>query len=116
MGSVKDPAALDRYRRVLVELSHVRDYILWQEGALDRLSRHLPNTTAALIHRLMHDYAAAGGMIDQVEETRDEYKWWKFHYDLRLPISGQRIYIETVFDDHDDLDDCVIHVVNIHPA
>jgi hypothetical protein len=116
MGSVKDPEALDRYRRVLIELSHVTDYIVWEEGALDRLSRHLPGVGTRRIHELMHNHAACNGKIDQVEETREEFMWWKFHYDMRLSILGQRIYIETVLDDHEDVLDCVIHVVNIHPV
>jgi hypothetical protein len=116
MGRMKDPIALERYRRVLINLGHVRDYIQWKRGALERVSRHLPNVAAELVHQLMIEHARAGGKIDQVEETREDYVAWKFHYDLRLPISGQRIYIETVFDDREDDDDCVIYVVNIHPA
>jgi hypothetical protein len=113
---MKDPAALARYRRLLIELSHVTGYVQWRKGALERLSRHLPNVGVRLIHELMQRHAEGGGKIDQVAETRPEYTGWKFHYDLRLPISGQRIYIETVFDDCEDLDRCTIYVVNIHPA
>lgn len=113
---MKDPAALGRYRQVLIELSHVTDYIQWEDGALRRLSEHLPGVGIRLIHELMHDHAASGRKIDQVEEKRPEYIGWRFHYDLRLPVSGQRFYIETVLDDHPDIEDCVIHVVNIHPA
>jgi hypothetical protein len=116
MGSAKDPEALQRYRRVLLNLGHVRDYIQWKRGALERVSRHLPNVAAELIHQLMIEHVREGGKIDQVVETREEYEWWKFHYDLRLPISGQRIYIETVFDNKEDDEDCVIYIVNIHPA
>jgi hypothetical protein len=116
MGSVKDAAALERYRRVLLDFWHITDQIQWNKGALDRLSQHLPNIGKKLIHELMHEHVVRGGPIDQVEEKREEYVWWRFHYDLRLPISGQRIYIETVFDDHPDPEDCTIHVVNIHPA
>ena len=116
MGDARDPAALQRYRQVLVNLGHVTGYILWKKGALERLAEHLPNVSTKLIHQLMRSHVAEGGKIDQVEETRAEYKFWRFHYDLRLPVSGQRIYIETCFDDEEDPEDCVIYIVNIHLA
>jgi hypothetical protein len=114
MGKPKDPAALERYRRVIVELSHVHNYIQWQDGALERLFRYVPNATTKGIHQAMRDHVVTGGEIDQVEETRDEYLHWRFHYDLRLPVSGLRVYIETVLDE-DDPDDPFIWIVNIHP-
>jgi len=62
----------------------------------------------------MRKHVLAGGKIDQVEEKRPEYVTWRFHYDLRLPISGRRVYIETVLDQADEIEDCTIWVVSIH--
>ncbi len=74
--------------------------------------------------RLMYEYVKAGGEIDQQPETRstDEWKddaagwdYFKFHYDLRIPIDDKIVYFETRLI-CDDPDDPIIHVVNIHGA
>jgi hypothetical protein len=62
----------------------------------------------------MRKHVLAGGKIDQVEEKRPEYVTWRFHYDLRMPISGRRVYIETVLIQANDIEDCTIIVVNMH--
>lgn len=74
---------------------------------------NLPNVTIQLIHQLMAEHVTAGGRVDQVEETRPEYTEWRFHYDLRLPVSDRRIYLETVLDQAEDIDDCTIWIVNM---
>jgi hypothetical protein len=99
---------------VLLKLGHVGGYIQWKRLPLTWLAENLPNMTAKLIHQLMVEYVMSGGQIHQVEETRPEYVAWRFHYDLRLPISNRRVYIETALDDADDPEDCTIWVVNMH--
>ena len=50
----------------------------------------------------------------EVIERRPEYVFWRFHYDLRMPISNRRVYIETVFEHEPDPEDCTIWIVNMH--
>ncbi|MEP0842982.1 MAG: hypothetical protein HRF43_09750 [Phycisphaerae bacterium] len=110
----KDQAALDCYREVLLNFGRVAGYIQWRQLPWSWLSTNLPGITQRLIHELMIEYVAAGGEIDQVAETRPEYVAWRFHYDLRLPISGRRVYIETVLDQADGPEDSTIWIVNMH--
>jgi hypothetical protein len=114
MAKPKDQDALDCYTKVLLDLGHCRDYIRWQPQALKWLSVELENVGVQLVHVAMQEYVKAGGKIDQVEERRPEYFSWRFHYDLRLPISGRRVYVETVLDQAKEIEDCTIWVVNIH--
>jgi hypothetical protein len=67
----------------------------------------------------LHDYEQAGGTIDQQAETRELWRTLHdFHYDLRQPIGGRLIYVETrlIYRNADDPDDPIIDVVNIHDA
>jgi hypothetical protein len=114
MGKVIDREAMDAYRQVLLTLGSTTGYILWRNLPLLWLSRNLPNLTTKLIQELMIEHVAAGGEIDQVLERRPEYLCWRFHYDLRMPISNRRVYIETVFVHEPDPEDCQIWVVNMH--
>jgi hypothetical protein len=50
-----------------------------------------------------------------VPETRPEWNDRPFHYELRIPIAGRLIYVETILID-DDPTDPVIRVVSIHDA
>jgi hypothetical protein len=114
MAKPKDSAALECYRQVLLNFGHVQGFIEWERLPYTWLRTNLPNVNARQVHQLMIAHVASGGEIDQVEERRPEYVAWKFHYDLRLPISGRKLYIETVFEQADDPEDCTIHVVNVH--
>lgn len=107
-------AALDAYRKVLIELGSVTGYIQWKPVPLDWLHRNLSNVTVRLIHEAMISHAIAGGTIDQVVEKRPLWIQWQFHYDIRLPILDRRIYIETVFEHEPCLEDCTIWVVSLH--
>jgi hypothetical protein len=61
----------------------------------------------------MWQHVAGGGEIDQVAETREDYRnRYPYHYDFRLPIAGRLIYIETCCDD--TMMGPTIYVVNIH--
>jgi hypothetical protein len=114
MGKVTDETALKAYRDVLLNWGMVTGYIQWKQLPLEWLSKNLPNVGAKLIHEAMIEHVKAGGEIDQVVERRPTWIEWKFHYDLRLPVSDRRIYIETVFEHESCLDDCTIWIVNIH--
>lgn len=110
----KDEAALKCYREVLRRFGLVTGYIQWKGLPQTWLGVNLPNVTTKLVHELMVKRAAPNAGIDQISETRPEYSHWRFHYDLRISIFGRRVYIETVFDQKEDPEDCTIFVVNMH--
>lgn len=114
MRKAHDQAALDAYRRVLLDLGHVNGYIQWRRVPREWLGRELGGYTLKAINSLMAAHVEGGGEIHQVVETRPEYTEWRFHYDLRLPISQRRVYVETVFRHEPDFADCEIIVVNMH--
>jgi hypothetical protein len=113
MRKAKDQAALDCYREVLLKLGQVTDYIQWKELPLCWLFENLPNINVKLVHELMAEHVQSGGEIYQVEETRPEYVWWRFHYDIRMPLSGRRVYIETVLEQGEDAEASTIWIVNL---
>lgn len=114
MGKPADRDALECYRAVLLRYGQVKGYIMWKSLPFRWLNENLPNVSARLLHELMIAHVESGGEIDQVQERRPEYVAWRFHYDLRLPVSGTKLYIETVLDQADDPADCTIWVVNVH--
>lgn len=116
MGQTHDPNELAKYKGVLLTLGHVTGYISWKELPRTWLDRNLPGCTQKMVHQLMADHVRNGGQIDQTVEKRPEHTQWRFHYDLRMPITGRRVYIETVFVHETDPEDCVIYVVNMHDA
>ena len=80
------------------------------------MKRELSNVTLKEIGRLMHEYVAAGGIIDEVFETRPEWSDYEFHHDLRFIIGETPVYIETRLNFRLPLvkDLSTILVVNIH--
>ncbi len=93
-------------------------FIVFTELAQEWVRLNLPNFTAREIGRLMQAYVAGGGEIDRQKETRPEWTIHEYHYDLRIPVEGRKVYIETrlFYDAPEDPDDPVIHVVSIHDA
>jgi hypothetical protein len=60
---------------------------------------------------------ASGGQIDDVRETRPEWRdQHEFHYDLRFTIQDQPVYVETRLNYREPFapDESWILVVNIH--
>ena len=110
-----DATSLKAYRNALANWPFT-DFIRWTEKALTDLRRKLEGFSAKEIGRAMHEYVEAGGEIDAVAETRPEWSEHRFHYDLRLNIEGQPIYLETrlFFTNAADPDDPWIHVVSLH--
>ena len=96
MPSLNDPDLLALYLEALQEWNF-DGYIEWKPRPRDWLRENLGNFTQRVVGRLMYEHVLAGGEIDQVQETREEYRDSDpFHYDFRLPIGGRLIYIETV--------------------
>lgn len=79
--------------------------------------RELDSASLKEVSRLMFEYAAGGGEIDEVVETRPEWRdLHEFHHDLRIPIQRKLVYIETRLNYRSPFvaDDSSIVVVNIH--
>jgi hypothetical protein len=114
MAKPKDQVALDRYCQVLREFAGYSGYIQWRRLPSEWLAANLPNIGLRRMHELMAEHVASGGKVDQVEELRQEYVEYGFHYDLRMAIDGRRVYMETVLDQADHVEDCTIWVVNMH--
>lgn len=68
--------------------------------------------------KMLHEYVVAGSEIDQMVETRPEWTVYSHHYDLRLKMDEQVVYVETRLDysNSDDPDDPIITIVNVHLA
>ena len=117
MPPLTDPTRLAAYRDALGNWN-VADYIQFELTTEARrwIKRELDGVTLKEIKRLMYQYVAAGGEIDEVRETRPEWAEHEFHYDLRLSIQKKLVYIETRLNHREPLapDEAWILVVNIH--
>jgi hypothetical protein len=75
---------------------------------------YLPGLTPKQIKEQLYLYALDNGTVTRVVEQRQEYRHWKYHYDLWPTIDGQTYYFETRFD-CDDPDEPVIYVMRFKP-
>jgi hypothetical protein len=115
---LSDPDRLAAYTDALANWSFT-DYIQFHltEQAYRWIRRELGGLTLKDLGRLIHEYVAAGGTIEEVKETRPEWcELYEFHYDLRITILGKTVYVETRL--HHRLpvvaDESWILVVNVH--
>jgi len=113
MAKPADKEALQTYREVLLEFGGFKDYVIWRPRAFGWVSAELDGMTAKYFVELMQDFVRRGGEIDQVIETREDYVYYRFHYDLRMPVSGRSLYVETAFEHKPDIEDCTIIIVNV---
>ena len=115
MAPLSDPELLARFVEALKEWN-CDGFIQWKRLPAEWLRKNLDGYTRKAISRLMCDHVVNGGAIDQVTETREDYRnLYPYHYDFRIPIAGRLVYIETRFDETDKMGPTV-HVVNIHDA
>ena len=112
MARLTNPTLLSRFRQVLSSWNFT-GYITWKEVARQWVQANLQELTPRAIGELMFNYFESGGEIDEVPETRPEWDTVKYHYDFRIPIKDERIYIETILN-LDEPDDPILHVVSIH--
>lgn len=117
MAPLTDPPRLQAYKDALANWSF-KDYIQFEltESAYAWVKRELDNISLQEIGRLMHEYIAEGGEIDEVRETRPEWSDFEFHYDLRFTIQGKPVYLETRLNYKLPIrdDESTILVVNVH--
>ncbi len=90
-------------------------FIQWKRLPTEWLRSHLEGYDPKSIGELMYEHVFGGGEIDQVVETREDYRnLYSHHYDFRITIAGRLIYIETRFDETKM--GPTVYVVNIHYA
>ena len=117
MAPLADPILLTAYQNALAN-RRFEGYVNWTELAARWVRSELEGLTTSAVVELMHDHVMSGGTIDQVPETRPEWRHHEYHYDLRMDIGGRRVCLEPrlEFDDPTNPDDPVILVANIHDA
>jgi hypothetical protein len=112
-----DPDRLAAYKDALANWN-VTDYVQFEltEQAQRWIERELGYIKYREIGRLMYEYVASGGPIDEVRETRPEWADYEFHYDLRFTIHDKPVYIETRLHWRHPVvpDESWILVVNVH--
>ena len=97
MAPLTDPTRLAAYKDALGNW-RFDGYVRFDEltqSAYEWIKRELDGISLREIGRLMHEHVEAGGVVDEVRETRPEWPDERFHYDLRLTIQGVPVYIET---------------------
>ncbi len=114
MPPLKDRKLVERILEALKEWN-CDGFIQWKRLPVEWLRKNLEGHDPKSIGSLMYEHVANGGEIDQVVETREDYRnLYPYHYDFRIPIAGRLIYIETRFDE--EKMGPTVYVVNIHDA
>jgi hypothetical protein len=114
MPPLTDLEILAKFRHILGEWC-CTGYVTWKPVARQWVENNLEGFTTRAIGEEIFRHVNAGGEIDQVKESRQEWSEFRFHYDFRVSIEGRLLYVETVLLE-DDPDDPTIHVVSIHDA
>ena len=83
MPPLEDPEFLKAIKAVLTNW-YVTDYVTAKDEALEWAGKNLPEFRLKALAQLMNEHVCAGGVIDQVRETRPEWNDWPFHFDFRL--------------------------------
>lgn len=114
MARLTDPVILASFQHALSQWQFT-GYITWKPVARAWVEQNLEGLTTRFLGEEMYRFFSSGGEIDQVRETRPEWREHRFHYDFRMTIGSRLLYIETILVD-DDPDDPTVHVVSIHDA
>lgn len=86
--------------------------VSWKRVPAEWVRKNLDNVTPEAINNLLLEHIAHGKEINQVEETREEYRHHQYHYDFIICVCGRRIYVETTLVDHKM--GPIVTVVNVH--
>jgi hypothetical protein len=98
MSRLTDPDVLALLMEAL-ENWRWRGFVEWKRTAVEWVRKNLGRHNEDSINRLMYEHVLGGGEVDQVRETREEYRdEHGFHYDFRLQVGERWIYIETTLD------------------
>ena len=113
MPPLRDAEVIGKFRLAFEERSS--GGVLWKRLPAEWVRKNLDGCTQQSIDRLLHKHITEGGEIDQVCETREDYRHLhEHHFDFRITVSGRRIYVETVL--AEGKMGPTVTVVNIHDA
>jgi hypothetical protein len=107
-----------RHCRTVLGFWEYHCYIHAKRSVAEWIRKELEGYTFDELKRLMYEHENGGGEVDEVRETRPEWRdEAEFHHDMRLGLpGGRRIYIETVLVMALDPEDSEIVIVNMHDA
>ncbi len=114
MAPLTDPEILAKFGHAL-RYWRFTGYVTWKAVARQWVEENLEGWSTRAIAEEVFRHFDAGGQIDQIRETRPEWTENRYHYDFRIQIGDQVIYIETLLVE-DDANDPTVHVVSIHDA
>jgi len=114
MAPLSDKEMIAKFLEALKEWN-VDGFIQWKRLPTEWVLKNTEGLSTKAVGRLMYEHVVDGGEIDQVVETREDYRnLYPHHYDFRIPIAGRLIYIETRLDDTKM--GPTVYVVNVHDA
>jgi len=95
MPALTDPELLTCYKNALANWRY-EGYVVFTDLAQEWVRTNLPNRSSKDLGRLMQEYVAAGGEIDQQKETRPEWDAHEFHFDLAFPFKAGSFTLRRV--------------------
>ena len=111
MPPLRDEDELLSYKSLLEVAERFTDFIIWKREPAEQIHKHLSNYLQRDIELLICKHR------EEVCQTKDGRGFVEpYHYDFRIPIDGERIYIETVFHPGTTTDDSRILIVRVKPA
>lgn len=116
MPPLRDEASceLAKYKTVLEQAGRFADFVKWKREAAETVREHLSNCTQRGIEMLLSEHREE---VDQTRETRPDHRTrYAYHYDFRIVIRGQSVYIETVFEPGATDEHSSIRIVRVKPA
>ena len=117
MAPLIDPERLLAYKDALRNCA-VANYVKFQLTEQSRRwVRQVVGIALKDLGRLMYEHVESGGEIDEVREARPEWSdEYEYHYDLRVPVEGMQVYVETRLNYRPPFrpDQPWILVVNVH--
>lgn len=91
------------------------DDVEFSNVALDWIDANLSNLTTEDVLERLRLFIEQGGEIDQVQETRPEWKGDRqYHYDARFPIDGRATYIEMRLNTDRRIGPPELFIANVH--
>jgi hypothetical protein len=104
-----------RYLETLENGYRFNGYVSFdKERATNPIAKNLELDAQGFID-LMIKYLRSGGRLDRVDESRPDWKHWRFHFDLWPELAAEELYVETRFVDDSVVDKREIIVVSVHP-
>lgn len=116
VAPLTDPAIRELFREAFAEAAQgVAGFVVWRQRAFEWMASALRGKSQAWMAARMVEHIVSQGAIDQVRERRPEYaSLYKYHYDFRLFLDGQHVYLETVLDV--TRTGPIVTVVSMHPV